>query len=129
MAYLKPKLALLKKALKAWEKVLDEKYSDVVRDATIQRYEFSFELLWKAVKIFLKEKEGIECNSPKGCFRALRRVLDLSEEEVEICLSMTNDRNLSVHTYSEKLAKNLYNKTKNYLKISQKIYSKILEKF
>lgn len=129
MAYLKPKLALLKKALKSWEKVLDEKYSDVVRDATIQRYEFSFELLWKAVRLFLKEHEGIECNSPKSCFRALRKVLDLTEEEVEMCLEMTNDRNLSVHTYSEKLAKNLYNKTKNYLKISQKICNRILEKF
>ena len=35
------------------------------RDSTIQRFEFTFEIMWKAVKRFL-EKEGITCRSPRG---------------------------------------------------------------
>lgn len=41
MAYLKEKFVLLKKALKSWDKILIEPYSEIVRDAAIQRYEFS----------------------------------------------------------------------------------------
>jgi nucleotidyltransferase substrate binding protein (TIGR01987 family) len=125
MAYFKKKLKLLEKALGAWGEALKEPYSTLVRDATIQRYEFTFELLWKVVKLFLLEHEGVSCNSPKSCFRALKTVLKLTESEVELCLQMTQDRNLSVHTYSEKFAQALYRKTKKYFKISQKILNTI----
>jgi len=125
MAYLGEKIKLLKKALAAWARVLDEPYSDIVRDATIQRYEFTFELLWKCVKIFLKEEEGITCNTPKSCFRELKRVINLTEKETELCLQMVDDRNLSVHTYSEKLAHDLYKKTTRYFQISKKIFEEI----
>jgi nucleotidyltransferase substrate binding protein (TIGR01987 family) len=121
MAYLKKKLTQLKTALESWGQLIDWPYSDIVRDATIQRYEFTFELLWKVVKIYLKEQETIECNSPKSCFRELRLPLELSEKEVELCLKMAEDRNLSVHTYSKLMAEKLYKKTKAYYKISKKI--------
>lgn len=125
MAYLKEKLALMKKALKSWEKILDEPYSEIVRDAAIQRYEFNYELLWKCVKLFLKEHEGLDCNSPRSCFRALKSIFQLSEEDVLLCLRMVDDRNLSVHTYSENLAKALYKRTKDYFKISARIFDEI----
>lgn len=125
MAELNDILISLKKALTAWENVLKEGYSDIVRDATIQRYEFTFELLWKCLRAFLKEHEGISCNSPKSCFREAKKSLTLTEEEIELCLEMTDSRNLSVHTYSEKLAKALYDKTKKYFQISKKIFDQI----
>ncbi len=125
MAYLKEKLDLFEKALKSWEKFLKEPYSEIVRDAAIQRYEFNYELLWKCVKIFLKENEGVDCGSPKSCFRALKGVIRLSEEEVLLCLRMVDDRNLSVHTYSESLAKALYQRTKKYFEIAKKIFGEI----
>jgi len=40
---------------------------DIALDATVQRFEFTFELAWKAVKKFA-EFEGLEgCNSPRSC--------------------------------------------------------------
>lgn len=126
MAYLENKLQLLKSALVKWQEALFMPYSDVVRDAAIQRYEFTFELLWKVVKIYLHEHEGIDCNSPKSCFRELKPVLNLSEEETELCLQMCEDRNFSVHTYSEKLAKALYERLKAYFQISEKIFEAVL---
>ncbi|MEK7171847.1 MAG: HI0074 family nucleotidyltransferase substrate-binding subunit [Patescibacteria group bacterium] len=125
MAYLKEKFVLLRKALKAWDKVLIEPYSEIVRDATIQRYEFSCELFWKCVKIFLKEYEGIDCNSPKSCFRALKGILKLTEKDVLLCLEMVDDRNLSVHTYSEALAKALYRRTRRYFEVVKRIFAEI----
>jgi nucleotidyltransferase substrate binding protein (TIGR01987 family) len=125
MAYLKEKIEQLEQALISWKKAQDAPYNDLNRDAAIQRYEFSFELFWKVVKIYLKEIESIECASPKSCFREVRNILELSEEEIETCLSMTDDRNLSVHTYSEKMANELYIKFPKYLKVAQKIMKEI----
>ena len=41
---------------------------DMYLDATIQRFEFCFELAWKLMKTVL-EYEGIDVNSPRSCIR------------------------------------------------------------
>jgi nucleotidyltransferase substrate binding protein (TIGR01987 family) len=128
MDYLEEKSAQLEQALKKWKQVLDMPFSDVSRDASIQRYEFSFELLWKVVKKYLKEIEGFECNSPKSCFREIRMTLELSDSDIETCISMTEDRNLSVHTYSEEMANDLYVKLPEYARVAELTLKKIKEK-
>ncbi len=124
---MKKKLWQLNKAIDSWSLLGSLKYSDVVRDATIQRFEYSFELLWKVVKIYLKDTHAIDCDSPKSCFRELRLPLKLSNMEVEACLKMADDRNLSVHTYSKEMAEKLYKRIKKYREIAGKIYEKIAQ--
>ena len=128
MAYLKEKIDQIETALVSWRNSLEMPFSDISRDAAIRRYEYSFELLWKVAKVHLKEKEGIDCFSPKSCFRELRNILKISEEDVEICIQMSDDLNLSVHTYSEKMANGLHGKLKSYLDVSEKILSEIRKK-
>jgi nucleotidyltransferase substrate binding protein (TIGR01987 family) len=70
-----------------------------VRDAGVQRFEYTFEVLWKLLKEYLSYKEGIVCNSPKSCFREAFSVGILSEEETVSFIQMTDDRNLTSHTY------------------------------
>jgi nucleotidyltransferase substrate binding protein (TIGR01987 family) len=57
------------RAIKTLKEILEEPFSNIVRDATIQRFEYTFEALWKFMKEYLKEREGIICNSPKSCYR------------------------------------------------------------
>lgn len=125
MAYLGEKIKQLEQALIAWKKAQDAPFNDLNRDAAIQRYEFSFKLFWKTIKVYLKEFESIECASPNSCFRETRNILDLSEDEIETCLSMAADRNLSVHTYSEKMANELYEKFPKYFETTEKILKEI----
>jgi len=73
----------------------------------------------------LKENEGVECHSPKSCFRESRNHIGLTPKEIELCMKMTADRNVSVHVYSEKLAKALFNRLKPYLEIADKIRGEI----
>lgn len=90
------------------ESILREPYSEIVRDATIQRFEYSFEACWKALKQHLSEREGIVCNSPKSCFRSAFQVGLLDETRVEQALLMSNQRNLTSHTYVESVAQLVY---------------------
>ena len=82
--------------------------SDVERDAAIQRFEFSFEAAWKAAQHFLTEKEGIDAASPKAAIRSSLQVGLLSEADTRLALEMADDRNLTVHTYNEDLAKRIF---------------------
>ena len=108
-------------ALKTLEDILKEPYSAIVRDATIQRFEYTFEAFWKFVKEYLKEKEGLYANSPKSCFRELLSIGIASEDEVFQLLEMTDRRNETSHTYKEKVAQNIYDKTKGFFLLMDKI--------
>lgn len=57
------RLASFSKALERLQEVLREPESSILRDAAIQRFEFCFELAWKAVQHELR-RQGNDCNSP-----------------------------------------------------------------
>ncbi len=84
------------------------------RDAAIQRFEYSFEAVWKAVQLYLAEREALPIGSPKGCIRASHEVGLLSESEAEIALQMAEARNLTAHTYDEGVAHHLYKNLPEY---------------
>jgi len=81
--------------------------SKVERDAAIQRFEYTFEAVWKAVQLYLREVEGLDLGSPKAVARASLQVGVLDEGETRLALAMADDRNLTVHTYNEELAEEI----------------------
>ncbi len=76
----------------------------LVRDALIQRFEFTFETFWKMVKVFLELQEGLLCASPRRCFRELLATGYTTEEETRALLQMVDLRNRTAHTYDEWVA-------------------------
>jgi len=49
------------RALTTLKEITEEPYSVIIRDAAIQRFEYSYEVFWKLIKEYLKEREGIIC--------------------------------------------------------------------
>ena len=82
---------------------------DMYLDATIQRFEFCFELAWKLMKAVL-EYEGIEVNSPHSGIREGWKQGLISDAEA--WLDMMEKRNLSSHTYDENVARDIYHEVK-----------------
>lgn len=114
------------RALSTLEEIAKEPFSIIVRDATIQRFEYTFEALWKFVKEYLKEQEGIHVNSPKACFRSLLSTGLLTEEETRKCLEMTDRRNDTSHTYKETVADIIFGSINNdYVKLIKKVLEKL----
>ena len=79
------------------------------KDGVIQRFEFTFELLWKTLKIFL-EGEGILCRSPKDCFVEAFKY-GLIEDETGF-LDMLDDRNKKSHIYNKEESEGIFKKIK-----------------
>ena len=76
--------------------------SSIQSDAVLQRFEFTFELCWKALRIYLAEAEGIDVSSPKGTLKAAFRQGLIEGPEEQQFLQMLEDRNTSTHVYDER---------------------------
>jgi nucleotidyltransferase substrate binding protein (TIGR01987 family) len=82
--------------------------SELVRDATIQRFEFTFEVVWKTLKLWL-ERQGHECGGPRPTLKkAFAEGLIPTAEEADNWLRMLEDRNLTSHAYDQALAEEIH---------------------
>lgn len=121
MDLLQKKVDTARKAFRTFQEILERPFSKVMRDAAIQRFEYTIEAVWKSLQLFLREKEGIDCYSPKSCFREAGSVGLLSAEETVQALEMIDDRNLTSHTYHEEIAEEIYKKLPIYAGIMKKL--------
>jgi nucleotidyltransferase substrate binding protein (TIGR01987 family) len=62
----------LNNAVKRLDEGIKQAKNQLDQDGVIQRFEFTFELLWKTLKLFLTN-EGILTNSPKEALKAAFR--------------------------------------------------------
>ncbi len=118
----------LQKALTSFSEALQMEYSAIVRDATIQRFEFTFVLFWKLLKEYLNIQEGIICSSPKSCIREGFRQGLFDEQQTVLALEMVDDRNLTSHTYDESMAERIYHRAPSYYGLMQITSSEIERK-
>jgi len=94
-----------------------------MRDASIQRFEFTFDLAWKALKAYLEDRLKVRCASPRACFReAYAQGLIAYENN---WLTMADDRNLTAHMYKEEIANEVYSRLPDYLKLFQDLLKKL----
>ena len=107
------------------EEVLNEKESDIIRDSAIKRFEIVFDLCWKTLKAFLEEKHNVVCASPRTCFREAFRqgLIDYDEEWTKLA----DDRNYTVHTYKEALAKQIYKDLPEALSAFKKLLTSLVK--
>ena len=102
---LRDKLANFTSAVKRLDEAMHEQGYALSLDGAIQRFEFTFETAWKALRKFLLV-EGQECATPRDCIKKAFQAGYLTEEQ--IWLNMLKDRNASSHLYDEAEAKRIY---------------------
>lgn len=106
MSKLEAVLDQFQKAVNRLDAVLTQEKNEFIRDSAVKRFEFTFDLSWKAIKAFLEENGGIICNSPKGCFREAYKQGLLKYDDFWI--EITDLRNKTAHIYHENIAEEIY---------------------
>ena len=101
----------LHSANKRLKEAIKSKPTRMNKDATIQRFEFTFELSWKTIQSYIKD-QGIDCKSPKSCFREAAR-LELIKN-IKNWFKFLDNRNFIAHIYNEKLACRVYKAAKKF---------------
>lgn len=121
MERVKERIFIAKTALTAFkESVGRNDLSILERDGAIQRFEFTYETIWKAVQAYLDSVEKIQISSPRGIVRAAFQAGLLTEDESQKALIIIDDRNTTVHTYNEKFAQFLYARLEDHAKLMEK---------
>ena len=96
--------------------------SDIEKAGIIQYFEISFELSWKLMKDYLLYL-GYDVNSPR---ESIKRAFAIGLiDDGEEWLNALIDRNLTVHTYDQEQADEIYQKIANvYFNLLQNLYNK-----
>ncbi len=116
-------LKSFEKALLQLGDALEESESPIVRDACLQRFEFSYELLWKTLKVFLEDIHGVRAVSPRQVFKEAF-ALSIIDEELTF-VEMIESRNTLSHTYNEEQATKIYVKCADYLKAMKNVLAQL----
>lgn len=111
--------ASLERAVKRSKKKPDD---DEVRDAVIQRFEYTYELSWKFMRRWIKLNRApadAEPKTMKDLFREVARVGLI--EDPEPWFEYAYARNLSSHTYDEEKAGEVYESALDFVKDAKKL--------
>ena len=119
------RITVFGQALARFDEALSRPEDPIVRDACIQRFEFTFETAWKAVQA-QATAEGLECVSPRDCFRTAFR-LGLVDNDAR-WMAMVEDRNRTTHAYDEKAAREIYRSLPDYAGMMRRLLGRLTER-
>ena len=116
----------LRDAAASLERALAQPKDEFMRDATIQRFEYSFELAWKLLQRRLVDDEGREVVMPlsrRELFR-LAATRQLIEDPAQ-WFAFHRARNMTSHTYNEAVAEEVYEIARSFLPAMQALIEKL----
>lgn len=95
-------------------------------EITTKRFEYVFESMWKVLKERLR-LEGIECASPMKCLKEAFKNDFLDRKYETTFVEMVGKRNLIVHVYDEKAAKEIcrFIKSEKVCSAIESVYNKL----
>jgi nucleotidyltransferase substrate binding protein (TIGR01987 family) len=103
----------LEKALSSLESALAQPKDEFTRDASIQRFEYTFELLWKTLKRYLFLEANIDEFRIRNLFREAAKLGLI--ENVTAWFAYLNARNITSHTYNLKAAEEVYEAAQSFV--------------
>ena len=107
-------LTSFEKALESLEAILKHANDDVVRDATIQRFEYTYELAWKMIKRHLDwaGNANTAVLSKRDLFREAAKIGIVADAEA--WFEYHQARNETSHTYELAAAEEVYEAAKKF---------------
>jgi nucleotidyltransferase substrate binding protein (TIGR01987 family) len=95
----------IRKALASLKEILAQPKNKFIVAGTIQNFEFTFELAWKAMRRLLKLR-GADLAIPMQVFRGATK--EGLIQDIDVWTEFLKKRNLTVHTYNENTAEEVY---------------------
>jgi nucleotidyltransferase substrate binding protein (TIGR01987 family) len=105
---------LLEKAGNTLQEVLSVPFNDIVRDATIQRFEYVFELSWKTIQM-AADYMGSSLSSPREAIKTAFKLGWIKNPDG--WFEALEARNKTSHTYNVVLAKEVWTVASRFPKL------------
>lgn len=114
----------LSQAVTRLEEALNEPLTDIVRDASIQRFEFTFELSWKLMQTILQENR-LESYGAKSVIRGSAQ-LGLIPDPTP-WFDFLDARNRTSHVYNVKQAQEIYQQVLSFPPLVHELLSEVVK--
>ena len=95
-------------------------------EATIQCFEFSFELYWKTLRVLLLD-QGVDAGSPKQVLKEAYTLGWINNEQTWI--DLLDARNITSHVYNEQRAQAIYELIREKAPMMHTEYAALKERF
>lgn len=100
---------------------LDARLIDGLENGKAQKFEYTMELCWKAIKDFLKQQEGIDEASPKKVIKAYYLAGYTNEDDYLQLTQAIDDRNKLSHIYEAEEFQAILARLPDYAAIMQRV--------
>jgi nucleotidyltransferase substrate binding protein (TIGR01987 family) len=118
-------LERLKSACNRKDEIFNEGFSDLYLDIIVKRFEFTYEMSWKAIKRYL-DFIGISVKNPRDSFKEAY-IQNLFTDEA-VWLNMIEQRNLSSHIYDESEISSILGIINDYLNAFEELLNNLIKK-
>ena len=88
--------------IRALSATLDPRLIDGLQNGKAQKFQYTLELCWKAIKAFVKQHEGIDEASPKKVVKAFYLAGYIPEDDYLGLIQAIDDRNKLSHIYEKR---------------------------
>lgn len=95
------------------------------KDATVKRFEFTFELAWKLMQAIVRY-QGTDIFGPRESIRAAARYDLIAEPET--WMKLLDARNITVHVYQESKADEVYDQAKKLPMLVETLLLRVKER-
>lgn len=98
-----------------------ERLVDGMQNGRAQKFEYTTDLCWKAIKQFLKDEEGVDEASPKKIIKAYYLGGYTTEDDYLLLLEAVEDRNRLSHIYDEVTFNNILSRLPGYAALFERV--------
>ena len=116
-------LSNFRDALTLEPRLFPELVADNIKSGQIQKFEFTVELLWKTVQVFLFEMDGVDVVTPKSVAKEFVEAGYCDYETYELFIRAVNDRNQLSHIYRQEMAETIRQRLPRFLILVEQIVS------
>lgn len=109
------------------QKLGDDRLVDGMQNGCAQKFEYTTELCWKAIKFFLKEKEGVDEAFPKKIIKAYYLGGYTTEDDYLLLLEAVEDRNRLSHIYDAETFNSILARLPGYAELFERVSAHLIK--
>lgn len=115
-------------ALTLEPELFPELVADNIKSGQIQKFEFTVELLWKTVQVFLFQVDGVDVATPKSVAKEFVEAGYCDYGTYELFIRAINDRNQLSHIYRQEMAETIRQRLSEYIRMTEYILNSMHDK-
>ena len=109
------------------QKLGDERLVDGMQNGRAQKFEYTTELCWKAIKFFLKEIEGVDEAAPKKIIKAYYLGGYSTGDNYMLLLEAVEDRNRLSHIYDAATFDDILARLPGYAALFERVSARLIK--